>query len=121
MYMRQIRPSTTCLYSAASMLDRSASAASHSLAAKPSGPLPLSLDFLAVLALAIERPLPCTISCREPGHAANHRPDRRPPDSLPFSLSEKGENRCRFRGRFRQAAGRLKGISKCPPAWLSKQ
>ncbi len=35
MYLRKIKPSTTCLYSAASMLLRSASAAAHSLASKP--------------------------------------------------------------------------------------
>ena len=36
MYLRKIRPRTTCLYSAASMLERSLSAASQSLASKPS-------------------------------------------------------------------------------------
>jgi hypothetical protein len=36
MYLRKIRPSKTCLYSAASMLLRSASAACHSFASKPS-------------------------------------------------------------------------------------
>src|SRR6266566_5247836 len=35
MYLRKIRPRTTCLYSAASMLLRSASAAAQSLASKP--------------------------------------------------------------------------------------
>ena len=35
MYLRKIRPSTTCLYSAASMLLRSASEACQSLASKP--------------------------------------------------------------------------------------
>ena len=35
MYLRKIRPRTTCLYSAASMLLRRASAACHSLASKP--------------------------------------------------------------------------------------
>ena len=35
MYLRKIRPRTTCLYSAASMLLRSLSAASQSLASKP--------------------------------------------------------------------------------------
>src|SRR5690348_3628192 len=44
MYFRKIRPSTTCLYSAASMLLRSLSAASHSLASKPRlAPLPLAV------------------------------------------------------------------------------
>ena len=38
MYLRKIRPRTTCLYSAASMLLRSASAAAQSLASKPRGP-----------------------------------------------------------------------------------
>jgi len=36
MYFRKMRPRTTCLYSAASMLDRSASAASHRCFSKPS-------------------------------------------------------------------------------------
>ena len=36
MYLRKIRPRTTCLYSAASMLLRSASAAAQSLASRPS-------------------------------------------------------------------------------------
>ena len=35
MYLRKMRPRTTCLYSAASMFDRSLSAASQSLASKP--------------------------------------------------------------------------------------
>ena len=35
MYLRKIRPRTTCLYSAASMLFRSLSAVSQSLASKP--------------------------------------------------------------------------------------
>ena len=35
MYLRKMRPKTTCLYSAASMLLRSLSAASQSLASKP--------------------------------------------------------------------------------------
>src|SRR5207237_2416518 len=35
MYLRKMRPRTTCLYSAASMLLRSLSAASQSLASKP--------------------------------------------------------------------------------------
>ena len=35
MYLKKIRPNTTCLYSAASMLLRSASAAAQSLASKP--------------------------------------------------------------------------------------
>src|SRR5262249_51862765 len=35
MYLRKMRPSTTCLYSAASMLLRSLSAACQSLASKP--------------------------------------------------------------------------------------
>src|SRR5436309_12840552 len=35
MYLRKIRPRTTCLYSAASMLLRSASAAAQSFASKP--------------------------------------------------------------------------------------
>src|SRR5687767_75248 len=35
MYLRKIRPRTTCLYSAASMLLRSASAEAQSLASKP--------------------------------------------------------------------------------------
>src|SRR4051812_45561950 len=42
MYFRKIRPSTTCLYSAASMLFRSASAACHSFASKPAVPPPLA-------------------------------------------------------------------------------
>src|SRR5271165_1915358 len=36
MYLRNIRPSATCLYSAASMLPRSLSAAAHSVASKAS-------------------------------------------------------------------------------------
>jgi hypothetical protein len=35
MYLMNIRPSRTCLYSAASMLLRSASAAAHSFASSP--------------------------------------------------------------------------------------
>src|SRR4051795_13363099 len=35
MYLRKIRPRTTCLYSAASILLRSLSAASHSFCSKP--------------------------------------------------------------------------------------
>src|SRR5690606_9522472 len=35
MYLRKIRPSTTCLYSAASMLERRASAARQSSLSKP--------------------------------------------------------------------------------------
>lgn len=35
MYLWKINPMTTCLYSAASILDRNLSAASHSLASKP--------------------------------------------------------------------------------------
>ena len=35
MYLRKISPSTTCLYSAASMLDRKASAARHSSLSNP--------------------------------------------------------------------------------------
>ena len=47
MYFRKISPSTTCLYSAASMLLRSLSAASQSLASKPRlAPLPL-VDLVA--------------------------------------------------------------------------
>ena len=51
MYLRKIRPRTTCLYSAASMLLRSASAAAQSLASKPR--LAVVALFLA-LRLAIE-------------------------------------------------------------------
>ena len=40
MYLRKIRPRTTCLYSAGSMLLRSRSAAAHSLSSKPSELLP---------------------------------------------------------------------------------
>src|SRR4051812_35689303 len=43
MYLRKMRPRTTCLYSAASMLLRSLSAASQSLASKPT----LAADFSA--------------------------------------------------------------------------
>jgi hypothetical protein len=35
MYLRKIRPRTTCLYSAASMFERSLSAASQSFASNP--------------------------------------------------------------------------------------
>ena len=52
MYLRKIRPRTTCLYSAASMLLRSLSAASQSLASKPRFALPLDAD-LALFDLAI--------------------------------------------------------------------
>ena len=46
MYLRKIRPRTTCLYSAASMLLRSASAACQSWASKPTvAPLALSAAF----------------------------------------------------------------------------
>src|SRR5437899_8370427 len=51
MYLRKIRPRTTCLYSAASMLDRSLSAASQSLASKPM--LAELLVFAAALARGI--------------------------------------------------------------------
>src|SRR6202011_5668601 len=47
MYFKKMRPRTTCLYSAASMLLRNLSAASHSLASKPTlAELPLE-DSLA--------------------------------------------------------------------------
>ena len=39
MYLRKMRPRTTCLYSAASMLERSASAACHNWASYSMGPL----------------------------------------------------------------------------------
>src|SRR5437870_8481540 len=49
MYLRKISPRTTCLYSAASMLLRRASAAAHSLASKPSvAPLEPFAVFLLV-------------------------------------------------------------------------
>ena len=48
MYLRKIRPRTTCLYSAASMLPRSASAMRHSLASKRS-PSPLPLGWVVLL------------------------------------------------------------------------
>lgn len=46
MYFKKISPSTTCLYSAASMLLRSLSAASQSVASNPRL-APLPLDFFA--------------------------------------------------------------------------
>jgi hypothetical protein len=46
MYLRKNRPRTTCLYSAASMLLRRASAAAQSLASKPRLAVPLGF-FLA--------------------------------------------------------------------------
>ena len=53
MYFRKISPSTTCLYSAASMLLRSLSAASQSFASNPRvAPLPFSA-FVFVRAMAI--------------------------------------------------------------------
>ena len=55
MYLRKIRPRTTCLYSAASMLLRSASAACQSLASNPSGALPFffcrAIDLLRTVSL----------------------------------------------------------------------
>ena len=40
MYLRKMSPSTTCLYSAASMLPRSVSAAAQRVVSKPRGPEP---------------------------------------------------------------------------------
>ena len=51
MYLRKIRPSTTCLYSAASMLLRSLSAVAQSLASKPRLAV-VSLLFVLVLAIS---------------------------------------------------------------------
>ena len=46
MYLRKIRPRTTCLYSAASMWPRSLSAACQSFSSKPRlAPLPLPFAF----------------------------------------------------------------------------
>ena len=54
MYLRKISPSTTCLYSAASMLLRSLSAASQSVASKPTlAPLPPAADWSALLRRAL--------------------------------------------------------------------
>ena len=51
MYLRKIRPRTTCLYSAASMLLRSLSAAGQSLASKPrSAPLVEFFGIIGVVA-----------------------------------------------------------------------
>src|SRR5437879_1839535 len=63
MYLRKIRPRTTCLYSAASMLLRSLSAASQSLASKPM--LALELFFEEERVRGMEEVLPC--SCKEAG------------------------------------------------------
>ncbi len=41
MYLRKMRPSTTCLYSAASMLPRKVSAAAQRVASNPNGAEPL--------------------------------------------------------------------------------
>ena len=49
MYLRKISPSTTCLYSAASMLLRSLSAAAQSLASKPT----MAADWLALSSFAL--------------------------------------------------------------------
>src|SRR5438046_8519713 len=50
MYLRKMRPRTTCLYSAASMLLRSASAAAQSFDSKPIGGVPLvNLGSLKIL------------------------------------------------------------------------
>ncbi len=53
MYLRKIRPRTTCLYSAASMLPRSSSAACQSLASKPRlAPLDCFLEEDELLAIS---------------------------------------------------------------------
>src|SRR5690606_3413510 len=52
MYLRKMRPRTTCLYSAASMLPRNVSAAAQSLSLKPCLPLPDEPFDLADFALA---------------------------------------------------------------------
>src|SRR5580704_3154838 len=66
MYLRKIGPSTTCLYSAASMLLRSASAACHSFASKPSV-APLSLPLL------FDRPRAIIAPPSQPGRGIYHR------------------------------------------------
>src|SRR5690606_38423680 len=52
MYLRKMRPRTTCLYSAASMLPRNVSAAAQSLSLKPCLPLLEPFD-LADFALVV--------------------------------------------------------------------
>jgi hypothetical protein len=56
--VRKISPSTTCLYSAASMLLRSLSAASQSLASKPMvavEPLPFARESVLVFVRAMDQ------------------------------------------------------------------
>src|SRR5439155_11130070 len=56
MYFKKISPRTTCLYSAASMLLRSASAACQSLASKPRfAPVSFAEDCFCVRTFAIKR------------------------------------------------------------------
>src|SRR5437870_1869420 len=65
MYLRKIRPRTTCLYSAASMLERSLSAASQSFASKPSV-APLVVDFFVRFpcrVFAAKRVTPIEMNC----------------------------------------------------------
>jgi hypothetical protein len=60
MYLRKISPGTTCLYSAASMSLRSASAAAHSVASKRSlAPFPFPFPLASWLAACCAWAAPC--------------------------------------------------------------
>jgi hypothetical protein len=74
MYFRKMRPRTTCLYSAASMLLRILSAAAHSVASKPRfAPFPFPLVFRLPLGMLFCSSYSIFRSClrfiwRSPGH-----------------------------------------------------
>ena len=79
MYFKKIRPSTTCLYSAASILLRSLSAACQSVCSKPGlAPLPLDLAFFARFFFAMC--LGFLTSCRRGIRLHPHRSPVRPAD-----------------------------------------
>src|SRR3989442_1161294 len=78
MYFRKIRPSTTCLYSAASMWPRSLSAAAHSFCSKPRL-APLVAVFSALLfAFAISVPL-CISKSKTTGGSRHWKDDKSSP------------------------------------------
>src|SRR5436190_10623761 len=84
MYLRKIRPRTTCLYSAASMLLRRASAAAHSLASRPTvAPLEPFAAFLLVGGIAR-----LLLSPSEPGSDYfKDRPDAHAAGPAPAALA----------------------------------
>src|SRR5467141_4048838 len=81
MYLRKIRPRTTCLYSAASMLLRRASAAAQSFASRPS----VALGSWVVVPSFFLRAI-----CSEPPDT----PYRPPPASAAQSMDRLETGRC---------------------------